>query len=358
MTAREEISRAYDEEDYPKLHTLCLENQDCPQALFLLGDMYAWGKGVEKNPALAVEWYRKGAARGHRIAQYCMGLHLEEGVGIEKDIDAAFEYFVQSAGQDFPPALNKVGVYYLTGKRVCSSADEPLYFFKKASDLGSPYASLNAGKFIYFGWGEDDPNRTEATKWFAKAANQGNAEALAFLANAYYHAYGVEQNYEKAYQYFLQAAQKGNTMGMLRLAGLYESGKGVKKDYSMALQWFKTAYKNGAKEALFHIGKYYENGFGTNVDYQTARIWYLKAIEEANDDKAMVNLGCMYYRRQLGPRDVDTADKWFAKAEALGNLTAKKNRWILAGNDAIDMYNQSMIEDKLNNYLSSFLNPD
>jgi len=38
-------------------------------AQFSVGEMYEYGKGVDKNNSIAVEWYRKAAKRGHADAQ-------------------------------------------------------------------------------------------------------------------------------------------------------------------------------------------------------------------------------------------------------------------------------------------------
>ena len=42
-------------------------------AMYSLGEMYAEGNGVEKNPQEAIKWYRMAAEKGYFIAMYRLG---------------------------------------------------------------------------------------------------------------------------------------------------------------------------------------------------------------------------------------------------------------------------------------------
>ena len=50
------------------------------EAQFIIGQMYAKGRGVEKNKKIAEEWYWKAANQGHASA----ALELEKGIKREK----------------------------------------------------------------------------------------------------------------------------------------------------------------------------------------------------------------------------------------------------------------------------------
>jgi TPR repeat protein len=47
--------------------------------------MYFHGDGVEKDPALAVEWFRKAADQGHALAQAKLGIAYLLGEGVAPD---------------------------------------------------------------------------------------------------------------------------------------------------------------------------------------------------------------------------------------------------------------------------------
>jgi|GEM_PF-141677 len=67
-----------------------------------LGWMYANGRGVARNDAQAVAWYRKAAEQGHASAQYRLGLMYDEGRGVARDDAQAATWYRKAAEQGFP----------------------------------------------------------------------------------------------------------------------------------------------------------------------------------------------------------------------------------------------------------------
>ncbi|MBC8127896.1 MAG: sel1 repeat family protein [Gloeobacteraceae cyanobacterium ES-bin-144] len=58
-----------------------------------MGIAYDSGIGVEKNLAKALDWYRKAAAQGNGDAMIQIARHYENGSGVEKSIATAAEWF-------------------------------------------------------------------------------------------------------------------------------------------------------------------------------------------------------------------------------------------------------------------------
>ena len=50
-----------------------------------LGNMYANGRGVPRDYAEAVKWYRLAADQGHSLAQYNLGVAYNSGQGVPQD---------------------------------------------------------------------------------------------------------------------------------------------------------------------------------------------------------------------------------------------------------------------------------
>lgn len=50
-----------------------------------LGFMYATGRNVPQNYALACFWYRRAAEQGHPAAQHLLGLMYDKGFGVPAD---------------------------------------------------------------------------------------------------------------------------------------------------------------------------------------------------------------------------------------------------------------------------------
>ncbi|HED18494.1 MAG TPA: sel1 repeat family protein, partial [Gammaproteobacteria bacterium] len=58
-----------------------------------LGFMYLEGECVDKNPALAIEWFEKAAQQGLVGSQTTLAMMYEEGRGVEQDIEKANELY-------------------------------------------------------------------------------------------------------------------------------------------------------------------------------------------------------------------------------------------------------------------------
>ena len=69
--------------------------------------MYDYGRGVAKDYAEAVRWYRKAAEQGNANAQYNLGLMYEEGLGVAKDGAEAMRWFRKAAEQGYAKAKKK-----------------------------------------------------------------------------------------------------------------------------------------------------------------------------------------------------------------------------------------------------------
>ena len=76
-----------------------LAEQGDASARFNLGVMYESGKGIPRDNAEAVKWYRKAAERGLAAAQNRLGLMYAEGKGVPSDNLEAYAWFNIAAAQ-------------------------------------------------------------------------------------------------------------------------------------------------------------------------------------------------------------------------------------------------------------------
>jgi uncharacterized protein len=70
--------------------------------------MYAYGRGVPKNEATALSWYRKAAAQNDPAAEYFIGMMYENGSGVAKDLKTAIEWYKKSAEHGYQDATSKL----------------------------------------------------------------------------------------------------------------------------------------------------------------------------------------------------------------------------------------------------------
>lgn len=62
-----------------------------------VGECYLRGEGVAQDPALAVEWFTKGASLGHAGAQLNLALCFAQGIGMPIDLSNARVWAVRAA---------------------------------------------------------------------------------------------------------------------------------------------------------------------------------------------------------------------------------------------------------------------
>ena len=240
-------------------------------------------------------------------------------------------YETAGTGGDF--LLNTADDYYKKG-----NYEEAVKWYTKAAEQGNADAMNQLGKYYYDGH-EIVRDKEEAVKWYRKAAEQGNADAMLELGKCYYYGRGVEEDkeeaakwYRKAAEQYRKAAEQGNADAMFALGGCYEDGCGVEEDEEEAAKWYRKAveqYRKAAEQgdadAMRKLGKCYGDGSGVEKDYEEAVKWYRKAAEQGNAD-AMYKLGRYYEPFYDDDDDAEEnykkAAKWYLKAAQKGHAYA------------------------------------
>ena len=170
----------------------------------VLANQYRSGKGVPKDLAEAVRWYRKAADQGDAAGQHELGTMLDAGLGIAKDEAQATALFRKAADQGYARSQNRVGLVYERG-------------------TGVPV------------------NLPLAVEWFRKAADQGQTNAVANLARLYLRGRGVPKDTAKAIEMLKQAAAKGEPNASYNLGWVYENGEGQPRDLRLAARYYREA---------------------------------------------------------------------------------------------------------------------
>lgn len=97
-----------------------------------------WGKAYEAAIPLANE--------GNAFAQFVLGHVLSNGNGIEKEPESAAKWYSKAASQDYPAALNNLGIMYRNGNGVPKDEKKAVELISKAAALGDPEAIGNEAR--------------------------------------------------------------------------------------------------------------------------------------------------------------------------------------------------------------------
>ena len=214
-------------------------------AQFNLGNAYATGKGVPKDEAEAVRWFRKAAEQGNPFAQQAL-----EGMSASSQVVSGREA-THDASQTQTEYTDRL---------------------TKLAESGDAKAEYDRGRAYATGDGVSQ-NKGAAADWYLKSAQHGLAQAQ--------NAYGeLENEAAVAVYWFRKAAEQGDSTAQYNLANAYANGRGVTKDRAEAAHWYRKAAEQGLAKAQFSLGNAYATGGGVTKDAGEAAGWYHKAAEQ------------------------------------------------------------------------------
>jgi len=123
-----------------------------------VGQIYAAGDGVAKDPSEAAKWYRLGADRGDGTAQTKLGQLYEQGLGMPQDFAEAVKWYRAAADQKNAAGLTSLGSMYVRGRGVAADQAEATRLFRLAADQGWALAQANLGMQYLAGRGTAQNN--------------------------------------------------------------------------------------------------------------------------------------------------------------------------------------------------------
>ena len=121
-----------------------LAEQGNPEAQYKVGEMYETGKGVQKDPEIALTWFEKAAAQDHKKAVYKL-LYLDiKKNGLNSHSKTQLGILRQESASGNPDAQYYLGKMYATGVGVPKSLNNALTWLNKATFNGVSEAEHEA----------------------------------------------------------------------------------------------------------------------------------------------------------------------------------------------------------------------
>lgn len=217
-----EVGRnAYITQDYTKAFAVLkpLAEAGDPGAQKIIGIMYDYGQGVEKDPKQALFWYTLSANQGDPAVQYQVGAKYFRGDGVQQDYHEAARWWELAANGGQVDAQFNLGLMYYRGLSVEQDNQRAAGLFRRAADQGHSYAQYSLAVMYSFGQGVEK-DYTAAFQWFRKSAQQGVSEAQFNMGVYYENGYGVDKNPEEAKLWYERASAQGLKEATDKLAGL------------------------------------------------------------------------------------------------------------------------------------------
>lgn len=314
-------------------------------AMLSVADLYQGRSLGEPDPAKAFKWFKEAAERGNHILGWAnLAICYHHGFGTEKDAAKAAEIFKKHREESI--------VCYLGTINQCPAT---VLTFEQELALNKTWATKNKDAhacFLYgmrhlYGWGAKI-DLDDAQSWMKRATKSNYGPAWRELGNMY-QVYGawmdsglnpIEQR-RKAFECFEKAAETGDAEGIANLADMYVQPTGksrhsfpaVNEDRAEALyiQALQLDPENG--RAHNNLAVIYGNRFNNaarnmrfmeGAEYREKMISHYQAAHKAKIPTAAWNLGNLYYGGVMGEKDYQTAYTYFETAASDGQVEARR----------------------------------
>lgn len=193
------------------------------RAAWLLGELYARGRGGAPDPARALQWKERAAELGDIAAQFAVGEKYALGDGAPLDPDRAARWLQRAAAQ------------------------------------GHPNAALALARLK-----EREGNMGQALGWYRRAAEAGLVEAQERLAAIYGEGLGVSRDPERAAEWRRRAE------GVLEEERRFQAAEQARREAEARAEAYRRAWQDdwgthvwlGRHDGRWHRGWSYGIGFG------------------------------------------------------------------------------------------------
>ncbi|MBF0247231.1 MAG: sel1 repeat family protein [Alphaproteobacteria bacterium] len=168
----------------------------------------------------AVAIFKPMAENGHPPSQFSMGLMYHLGRNVEKDLAVAYDWYKKAVLQDYAPALNNMGMMYLKGEYVAENKVIARKLFETAS-ADHTQARDNYAKCLEYGWGGEQ-DIGQAINFYQIAGEGGYVLGWHHLAQIYDQGRPPEvpRDEDKAVRWYIAAAEKNFARSIERLKQL------------------------------------------------------------------------------------------------------------------------------------------
>ncbi len=356
-------------------------NEGDPVAQEQLGFRYFLGKGFPTDTAKAAYWMEKAADQNMAIAEYNLGVFLNNGWGIAWNPFKAYERFKAAALDSLPEGEFAYGLFFTDNLVVQRNWGTAYHWLKLAEDAkyepakkvidefirrGIPIASdsvrsqeakrdsaLGVSNHpvepLYLDYGPDTSSNVSDLTLLNEAFREGNAKFRKAL--------GVSDVFKKgehedttAMSVIESAAGVGSPEALAVLGRCYEKGTGVKRDRILAAEQYLRAARMDSRHGLALLLRLVrQKGFSEDLekrtkagDYDAAFVWagltelgldhrlldeqafhLLKLAADHGNIPSLIELGRCYYTGQWTPRNPELGAECWQQAAEAGSRDAK-----------------------------------
>ena len=251
------------------------------------------GDGVEKNINKAFEFFGKAARKRHGSAMVNYGLCFKRGEGCEKNLKESALWFKKAMNDGVLDGYYWYATMLEFGLGVERNWKEAGRLFRIAAMAGHPEAQADYGLALErqeLGLTRDIP---EAVRYYKMASDQGSLEGMNFYAHMLEWGKGVTQDEKEAARLFKLAADKGHKPSIAWVAILMIRGKSLPKNVKTGLEAIQEVGERGCNLAYWYLAQEYESGIYLKKDLAEAFRFYVKAADGGDVDMCLDVARCL-----------------------------------------------------------------
>lgn len=237
-------------------------------------------------------------------------------------LEEAITYFRKAANLGAAEAAHEIGVIghrFETGEGVPADEGKAARCYRLSADFGIKEAWYYLGRLYFRGINGEKPNPRKAKRSLERATEAGLDEAALLLAKIYDEGVMGKVNHDMAFKYYLRAAEAGNGEAMLMTGLFYAQGEAVPKDTEKAEMWIRKGKAEGNPDGEATLRAFlsvacteYVTGTAGVIDTEKA-IAMAKEAEALGDKEVFYHLGCAF-RKKGGQGHGEKAFDCFKKA--------------------------------------------
>ncbi len=320
---------------------------------------HLFGRGVEKDPAAAL-WFYRTVPRPNRLVETVLRLLCGASAAKEPPLltgkqdtalyalgeeamrvglpGTALRLFLLASEQGSVASAVRVGAAYHEGLGTLPNLDIAIDFYRRAAECGSAEAALVLGRIFE----RERRELSEAERWYKVAAEHGTAEHQYILGDFYLAGDKAGEGVRRAVPWLRRAASGGCTPAADRLAGIdthltetYNRAVAAQQAGNVreAFALYENAAALGHAASLSNLGYCLQKGIGTPADPRAAARAYREAVA-AGSEAARLNLAACYMSGNGIARDfgrarallTEVSEAYRANAEALLSTIEEKRR--------------------------------
>lgn len=248
------------------------------EAQYYLGLLYLNGVGLPKQPEQAFNWFLAAAEQQYRDAQYELAQMYSKGIGTAENPAQTLHWLSAAADQGHADAQFFLALAMDSGKGAPLNKNAALGWLRLAAESGHLMAQRTLGQKLL----KSEKDHPEAIRWLKTAANGGDVVSIYLMGTVLRGDYGQPADPVKAQELFLVASENGMAQGTTALAGMLEASQ-----LEQAVQLYRKAAAQGDPQAGLHLGRLAGQGKLEGLAPPHRVIPWALAAGKAGDEQAL-----------------------------------------------------------------------